>query len=172
VPIFGWNLYFSESLFVKRVWEKDRDTLSKDLNCVLNFPKGYHYLLGIVCEGTRFTPQKHEESMKIAREKGLPELKHHLLPRTKGFLLVASQMAHRVDYFYDVNFAMQKVDNHRSPNIFDLMKGRELNAQAYVRRIPIASLPINDDKKCAEYLFKLYKEKVGGSFYTLIWGRG
>lgn len=28
--------------------------------------------------------------MKVAREKGLPELKHHLLPRTKGFYLIAN----------------------------------------------------------------------------------
>lgn len=28
--------------------------------------------------------------MKIARAKGLPELKYHLLPRTKGFYLTAS----------------------------------------------------------------------------------
>ncbi len=26
--------------------------------------------------------------MKIAQEKGLPELKHHILPRTKGFTLL------------------------------------------------------------------------------------
>lgn len=26
--------------------------------------------------------------MKYAREKGLPELKHHILPRTKGFTLL------------------------------------------------------------------------------------
>lgn len=41
------------------------------------------------CEGTRFTKEKHEESMKVARQKGLLELKHHLLPRTKGFSLLA-----------------------------------------------------------------------------------
>jgi lysophosphatidic acid acyltransferase/lysophosphatidylinositol acyltransferase len=40
------------------------------------------------CEGTRFTEKKRLASMKIAREKGLPELKHHLLPRTKGFTLL------------------------------------------------------------------------------------
>lgn len=40
------------------------------------------------CEGTRFTAKKHEESMKVARSKGLKELKHHLLPRTKGFQLM------------------------------------------------------------------------------------
>ena len=40
------------------------------------------------CEGTRFTEKKRLLSMKIAREKGLPELKHHILPRTKGFTLL------------------------------------------------------------------------------------
>jgi lysophosphatidic acid acyltransferase/lysophosphatidylinositol acyltransferase len=50
------------------------------------------------CEGTRFTKQKHEASMKIAREKGLKELQHHLLPRTKGFSLLARGAAGRSRY--------------------------------------------------------------------------
>ena len=40
------------------------------------------------CEGTRFTQEKHDASMKVARDKGMPELKHHLLPRTKGFSML------------------------------------------------------------------------------------
>lgn len=47
------------------------------------------------CEGTRFTQRKHEESMKVAREKGMTELKHHLLPRTKGFSLLARGATNR-----------------------------------------------------------------------------
>ena len=31
--------------------------------------------------------------MKVAREKGLPELKHHLLPRTKAFTMIAKSGA-------------------------------------------------------------------------------
>ena len=42
------------------------------------------------CEGTRFTDEKHAASMEIAKSKGLPLLKHHLLPRTKGFTLLTS----------------------------------------------------------------------------------
>jgi lysophosphatidic acid acyltransferase/lysophosphatidylinositol acyltransferase len=37
--------------------------------------------------------------MKVAKEKGLPELKHHLLPRTKGFTLAASQMEGKSKHF-------------------------------------------------------------------------
>lgn len=53
------------------------------------YPDDYFFNVLMFCEGTRFTKTKHEESMKIARDKGLPELKHHLLPRTKGFSIIA-----------------------------------------------------------------------------------
>lgn len=39
----------------------------------------------LYCEGTRFTEKKHRVSMEVAAAKGLPPLKYHLLPRTKGF---------------------------------------------------------------------------------------
>ena len=42
----------------------------------------------MACEGTRFTEGKRSESMKYAREKNLPELKYHILPRTKGFTMI------------------------------------------------------------------------------------
>ena len=42
------------------------------------------------CEGTRFTNEKHAVSIEIAKSKGLPLLKHHLLPRTKGFTLLTT----------------------------------------------------------------------------------
>jgi hypothetical protein len=40
------------------------------------------------CEGTRYTETKRLESMKYAREKSLPELKYHILPRTKGVTMI------------------------------------------------------------------------------------
>jgi len=42
----------------------------------------------MACEGTRFTEEKRLDSMKYAREKNLPELKHHILPRTRGLALI------------------------------------------------------------------------------------
>jgi hypothetical protein len=36
--------------------------------------------------------------MKVAREKGLPELKHHLLPRTKGFQMLNQGAAGRGEF--------------------------------------------------------------------------
>lgn len=46
----------------------------------------------LFCEGTRFTPKKHQISMQVAESKGLPKLKHHLLPRTKGFWVTVQNL--------------------------------------------------------------------------------
>ncbi|XP_053398098.1 uncharacterized protein LOC123553323 [Mercenaria mercenaria] len=47
-------------------------------------------------EGTRWTPEKHAICQKIAKEKGYPEYKHMLLPRTKGFTLSMQLMKGKV----------------------------------------------------------------------------
>lgn len=46
----------------------------------------------IHCEGTRFTEKKHQISMQVAQAKGLPSLKYHLLPRTKGFAVTVRSL--------------------------------------------------------------------------------
>lgn len=46
----------------------------------------------LFCEGTRFTPKKHRVSMEVAESKGLPKLKYHLLPRTKGFWVTVQNL--------------------------------------------------------------------------------
>lgn len=55
-----------------------------DWSWCCNTPLGPLQFL-LYCEGTRFTEKKHQISMQVAESKGLPQLKYHLLPRTKGF---------------------------------------------------------------------------------------
>ena len=45
--------------------------------------------VSIFCEGTRFTEDKYQVAVNYAKERGLPVLKHHLVPRTKGFAVLA-----------------------------------------------------------------------------------
>lgn len=45
----------------------------------------FYFQLTLFCEGTRFTPAKHKASIQFALKNGLKPLKHHLVPRTKGF---------------------------------------------------------------------------------------
>lgn len=61
-------------------------------------------------EGTRFSPLKHKESLKFSEKNGLPSLKHHLTPRTKGFTTGLMAMRGKIDALYDVNLAFKKND--------------------------------------------------------------
>ncbi|KAG8506006.1 1-acyl-sn-glycerol-3-phosphate acyltransferase delta [Galemys pyrenaicus] len=90
VPIIGWMWYFTEMVFCERRWEQDRATVSRSLLRLRDYPETYFFL--IHCEGTRFTEKKHRISMQVAQAKGLPSLKHHLLPRTKGFAITVKSL--------------------------------------------------------------------------------
>jgi lysophosphatidic acid acyltransferase/lysophosphatidylinositol acyltransferase len=46
----------------------------------------------LFAEGTRFTEEKYKLSVEFSKKKGLPVLKHHLFPRTKGFCFLMEHM--------------------------------------------------------------------------------
>lgn len=44
VPVLGWCWIFTESIFLRRVWESDRETLVNDLRKVLaDYPENYFF---------------------------------------------------------------------------------------------------------------------------------
>ena len=44
VPILGWCWIFTESIFLRRVWDSDRETLVNDLRKVLDhYPKNFFF---------------------------------------------------------------------------------------------------------------------------------
>lgn len=158
VPIIGWSFWFAEYIFLNRIWEKDKELLVRDLNNIFDYPKDLNYCIVIMCEGTRFTQKKYEASVEVAKQKGLPILKHHLLPRTKGFTLVASQIKGKIDYIYDINLAVQNI-NGSKPTLMHLLNGLPAKFEIALRRIPVSSIPIDDENQCADWLQKHYKEK-------------
>ena len=46
----------------------------------------------IFCEGTRFTEEKYKEAVEYANKVGLQPLKYHLMPRTKGYAILAHNL--------------------------------------------------------------------------------
>ena len=84
VPIVGWTFFFGEYIFLERNWQKDSKNIGQGLDRLMDHNSSV--CLMFAAEGTRFTPQKYETSMKFAKDKGLGvHYKHHLLPRVKGF---------------------------------------------------------------------------------------
>lgn len=153
VPIIGWMWYFLEIVFCKRKWEDDRKTVAESLQNLRDYPENFWFLL--YCEGTRFTPKKHEISMQVAESKGLPKLKYHLLPRTKGFWVTVQNLRGNAVAVYDSTLNFR---NNESPTLLGVLSGRKYHADLYVRRIPLDTVP-EDEAECAAWLHKLYQEK-------------
>jgi hypothetical protein len=66
----------------------------------------------------------------------------------------------QVDYMYDVNLAIKNLEGGRVPKLNDIKNGIPLKVQVFMRRIPTKGIPTDNEKDCAAYLYKLYKEKV------------
>ncbi|XP_073892887.1 1-acyl-sn-glycerol-3-phosphate acyltransferase delta isoform X2 [Macaca fascicularis] len=145
--------YFTEMVFCSRKWEQDRKTVATSLQHLRDYPEKYFFL--IHCEGTRFTEKKHEISMQVARAKGLPRLKHHLLPRTKGFAITVRSLRNVVSAVYDCTLNFR---NNENPTLLGVLNGKKYHADLYVRRIPLEDIP-EDDDRCSAWLHKLYQEK-------------
>ncbi|KAK3510635.1 hypothetical protein QTP70_011900 [Hemibagrus guttatus] len=153
VPLIGWTWYFLEIVFCKRRWEEDRETVFKGLNQLRDYPEPMWFLL--YCEGTRFTEKKHQISMQVAESKGLPKLKYHLLPRTKGFTTTLQCLKGTVNAVYDVTLNFKDKEN---PTLLGIINGKKYRADMRVRRFAVDEIP-DDEKECAAWLHKLYQEK-------------
>ncbi|NP_001279132.1 1-acyl-sn-glycerol-3-phosphate acyltransferase gamma isoform X1 [Callorhinchus milii] len=153
VPLIGWTWYFLEIVFCKRRWEEDKDTVLSGLRSLQDYPESMWFLL--YCEGTRFTEKKHRISMEVAESKGLPKLKYHLLPRTKGFTTTVHCLRGTVAAVYDVTLNFRDKQN---PTLLSILYGKKYFADMCVRRFALDDIP-EDEKECAAWLHKLYQEK-------------
>lgn len=115
-------------------------------------------------EGTRFTPSKHEASLEFARKNNQVELKHHLLPRTKGFIASLPSMRGKVPALYDIEVAF-KPDDPVKPTIRNLLMGKRIVCHIYMKRVPLETLP-HTDNELDEYLKKMFevKDRLKDSF--------
>uniref|UniRef100_G1QG13 1-acyl-sn-glycerol-3-phosphate acyltransferase delta n=1 Tax=Myotis lucifugus TaxID=59463 RepID=G1QG13_MYOLU len=110
----------------------------------------------IHCEGTRFTEKKHQISMQVAQAKGLPSLKHHLLPRTKGFAVTVRSLRNVVSAVYDCTLNFR---NNENPTLLGVpMRARAQLSSPPCRRIPLEQVP-EDEDQCSAWLHRLYQEK-------------
>lgn len=106
IPVIGWAWKFAEFVFLERSFDKDKEIIAHQLKQVFAYPDPTWLLLN--AEGTRFTEKKHEASVKFAQDRGMTVLKHHLIPRTKGFTASLESLRGRCPAIYDINLAFKK----------------------------------------------------------------
>lgn len=109
VPIIGWCSRFDNFIFLDRDWKKDKDSFASALDDYLGGAdegaKGEDTYrderkedaihLFFLAEGTRFTKEKHEASIEYAHKIGAKAFKHHLFPRTRGFVAMIQHLKMR-----------------------------------------------------------------------------
>ncbi|XP_017883045.1 1-acyl-sn-glycerol-3-phosphate acyltransferase gamma-like [Ceratina calcarata] len=155
IPTVGWAWKFAELIFLERDWKKDQEIIRTQITELANYPTSIWLLL--YPEGTRFTEQKLEASQKFAQEKGLPVLKHHLTPRTKGFVSSIPHMRGKIPAIYDVQVHF-KSNEPNKPSITNLLLGKPVNAHLYMRRIPLEEVP-REEEAAAKWLHELFQRK-------------
>ena len=117
VPGFGQLLWAMECPFLNRSWQRDETNIRKGLKAFADYPYPVQVRnddlnlnsltplspplslspslllqVCIFCEGTRFTDEKFKESVEYAKRNGIQPLRHHLLPRTKGYAILADSL--------------------------------------------------------------------------------
>lgn len=111
IPTIGWAWKFAEFVFLERSFDKDKEIIGRQIKEIMDYPDPVWLLLN--AEGTRFTEKKHEASVKFARERGMVELKHHLIPRTKGFTASLPYLRGRSSIL-DIQLAIDKNSSVRN----------------------------------------------------------
>lgn len=163
IPTLGWAWKFAESIFLERSWDKDKQTIGSQIRELADYPDSIWLLM--YAEGTRFTPKKLEASQKFAKEKGLPVLKYHLTPRTKGFTASVPHMRGKVNAIYDVQMAFKPSDPVK-PTMTNLLLGKKVEGHMYMKRIALENVP-EGEEAAAEWLHKMYqtKDRMAESFH-------
>ncbi|XP_059613191.1 1-acyl-sn-glycerol-3-phosphate acyltransferase gamma-like [Phlebotomus argentipes] len=164
LPIIGWAWKFSEFVFLERSFDKDKEMIGRQLANLLAYPDPIFLLL--TPEGTRFTKEKHEASVKFAKEKGTTALTHHLIPRTRGFTTSLPHMRDKCPGILDVQLAFKR-DDKVAPTVSNLLCGRGVTAYMYINRIDMRDVP-EKEEEAAEWLQELFRQKdrMQESFHT------
>lgn len=163
VPVIGWGWSLCDMIFLSRDWQKDRENLSKSMDILLTYPRS---LILAFFEGTRLTKSKYEASVKFAEEKNLPiRLKHHLIPRTRGFNCMIQRLKNglkndpKLNYgLYNMQVALDDDDNSRA-TLTAVLGGARSTVHIYVERLDVNEVSIESEDATSEYLYSVYKKK-------------
>ncbi|GIY79157.1 1-acyl-sn-glycerol-3-phosphate acyltransferase delta [Caerostris darwini] len=155
IPVIGWGWIFAEMIFLERSWDKDKLVLGEKLDKIVEYTDPIMLLL--FCEGTRFTPEKHKASMEFAKTRNLPQLQHHLCPRTSGFNFIAKHCKNKIPYIYNIQLGFPETE--KKPTFSNMLRGYKFNADVFLERIPMSEVPTDTDEALNKWLHDLYQKK-------------
>jgi len=163
IPIIGWGAQFYNFIFLKRKWEQDKASFQQHLN-QLNNPTDPMWLL-IFPEGTNLAKGTREKSAEWAAKQGLKDMKHQLLPRSKGLQFCLQNLRDTTEWLYDCTIGYEGIPPGQfGQDIFTLrssmFEGRPpKSVNMHFRRFKIADIPVDNDKAFDVWLRNRWREK-------------
>lgn len=160
IPLAGWFFGLAEHIFLQRSFEKDKAVLEERIGDYADYPDPCWMVM--TAEGTRLTKEKHDASVKFAMERNLIPLKHHLIPRAKGFITcVPILKKYKNLSVLNLQLAFDKSANVE-PTLANLLRGEKVVAHVYIDVVPISDVqPTNE---CLQEIYQV-KDDLQESFY-------
>jgi 1-acyl-sn-glycerol-3-phosphate acyltransferase len=152
LPGIGWGLRFVNTVFVKRDWARDADTIRATFAKIRdgNLPAS----LVIFPEGTRMKPDKFAASQAYAKRKGLPVLNHVLLPRGKGVHASLQGLEGHLQAVYDLTIIYEGV----APTIAQMFLHGGYTIRFHAVRYDIKAVP-SRERDLNAWLMNIFIEK-------------
>ena len=152
LPGIGWGLRFINTVFVKRDWSRDADSIRRTFAKIRmgNLPTS----LVIFPEGTRMKPDKFAASQAYAMRKGLPVLQHVLLPRGKGVHASLQGLEDHIQAVYDLTIIYEGVP----PSIAKIFIKGGYTVRFHAVRYDIKSVPTRE-RDLNAWLMNIFIEK-------------
>jgi 1-acyl-sn-glycerol-3-phosphate acyltransferase len=107
IPIFGWGAQFYNFIFLSRKWEQDKDQFKSHLDS-LNNASDPMWLL-IFPEGTNLAKGTKEKSAEWAKKTGVQDMKHQLLPRSRGLQFCLQNLRTTTEWLYDCTIGYEGI---------------------------------------------------------------
>jgi lysocardiolipin and lysophospholipid acyltransferase len=135
VPIFGWALQCTDSIYMKRNWQKDKEKVEEMFS---RFHRDKIPLwLTIFPEGTRRTQRKQEISIIYSGRQGAQPTLKVMYPRTKGFVATVEALRGHINAVYNITIHYPGYP----PSLTGIFMGSVKRVYLNIQRFDITSVP-------------------------------
>jgi 1-acyl-sn-glycerol-3-phosphate acyltransferase len=153
-------------LFLSRSWEKDQTAIGNVIAHMKEHREGGSFL--IFPEGSDLSASNVAKSNAFAKERGLPEFRFVLNPRTTGLVAMKHMMGEdRIEFLYDITMGYTDHSRDTVPSEKNLVDGKMPRCVHFlISRYALKDLPQEDDafRKWVEQKFE-EKELLLSNFY-------
>jgi 1-acyl-sn-glycerol-3-phosphate acyltransferase len=152
IPGLGWGMMFVNTLFVKREWARDAESIKATF---AKLRKGsLPTWLVIFPEGTRMKPAKLAVSQEFARKRSLEVFNHVLNPRGKGIYASLSGLEGHLAAVYDITIEYAGP----IPSLTHFFTRGGYNACIHAVRFDVAQVP-QRERDLNQWLYDRFKLK-------------